>query len=137
MKIKRFRPHHIFCLRFIRLGFPERGEEYHQVEKKIINILQKEEDALLEMNEGVDELCRACTNCQDDRCQSPNGNEEAVRKWDNIILKGLGIYYGETRTSKQWRNLIEQEGPLEFCQTRCPQKLNCAIFSILHVSTEE
>ena len=126
MKIKQFRPHHIYCLRFIRLSFPERGEEYRQVEQTIINILQEEDGVLLEMGEGVDELCRACINCKDDRCQSPEGKEEAVRKWDNIILKGLGISYGQTRTSKQWRDLIEQKGPLDFCQARCPHKLNCS-----------
>jgi hypothetical protein len=130
MKKAKLRPHHIICMRFLRLEFPERGEGFRQVLQGIKDILQKEDDVLLEMNEGVDELCSVCNNCQDNRCQSPKGDEEAVRKWDHILLKGLRSSYGEARTAKQWRNLIEQEGPLDFCQTRCPKKLDCSIFSV-------
>jgi len=128
MGIKHLRPHHIYCLRFIKLHFPERGDGYCQIEQKIIHTLQREDSVLLTVKEGVDELCRACPNCLEDRCASPAGDEEAVRKWDGIILKELGISYGETKTAKQWRNLIEREGPLVFCRTRCPHKLNCLSF---------
>ena len=30
--------------------------------------------------------------------ENPHGNEDKVRKWDAIILKGLGLSYGEKRT---------------------------------------
>ena len=116
-------------MRFLRIQFPERGEEFGLALQKLRDILQKEDDVLLEMNEGVDDLCRVCNNCQDNRCKSPKGDEEAVKKWDNTILKGLRSSYGDTRTSKQWRNLIEQEVPLDFCQKRCPKKLDCSVFS--------
>ena len=130
MEKVKFRPHHIFCLRFLRGEFPERGERYRLAEQRIKDLLQKEDNVLLEVTEGIDELCRSCINCQDDRCQSPKGSEESVRKWDNILLKGLGISYGDTRSSKQWRGLIGQKAPLDFCLTRCPKKSYCTVFAI-------
>jgi hypothetical protein len=130
MEEVKLRPHHICCMRFSRHEFPERGEGFGRALRKIKDILKKEDDVLLEMNEGVDELCGVCTCRQGNRCESHQGNEEAVRKWDSILLKGLRASYGDTRTSKQWRNLIEQGGPLDFCRTRCPRKSDCAIFSI-------
>lgn len=123
----RFRPHHIFCYPFLKVEFPERGVEFGQVEQRVKDIIQKQDETLMEAIEGIDELCHVCPNCWDDRCQSPQGSEEAVRKWDNIILKGLGISYGETRTSRQWRMLIEQKAPLDFCQKRCPGRSGCNV----------
>ncbi len=136
MEKAKFRPHHIFCLRFLEMEFPERGEGYMLAKQKIKEILQKEDDVLVEIAEGIDELCHACINCQDDQCQSPQGSEESVRKWDSILLKGLGISYGDTRTSKEWRKLIEQKAPLHFCQARCPKRSICTVFSIRPASTE-
>jgi len=130
MKEVKLRPHHICCMRFSRHEFPERGEGFGRALRKIKDVLKKEDDVLLEMNEGVDELCGVCACRQGNRCESPQGNEEAVRKWDGILLKGLRASYGDTRTSKQWRNLIEQGGPLDFCRTRCPRKSDCDIFSM-------
>jgi hypothetical protein len=126
----KFRPHHVYCLRFLQVEFPERGEQYKLTEKRIKDLLQKEDNVLLEVAEGIDELCQSCINCQDDKCLSPKGSEESVRKWDNILLKGLGISYGDTRSSIQWRRLIEQKAPLDFCLTRCPKKSYCNAFSI-------
>lgn len=130
MEKVKFRPHHIFCERFLKVEFPDRGVEYEQIEQRLKNIIQTDDEVLVEVTEGIDELCRVCPNCRDDLCQSPQGNEEAVRKWDSIILKGLGISYGETRTSKQWRMLIEQKAPLNFCRTRCPGKSICTVSSL-------
>ncbi len=128
MEKKKFRPHHILCERFLKLEFPDRGLEFQQVEQRLRDIIQTDEEVLLEVTEGVDELCRVCPNCLDNRCQSPQGNEEAVRKWDSIILKGLGMSYGEKRTSKQWRILVKQKAPLDFCRKRCPSKSICTVF---------
>jgi hypothetical protein len=136
MEKVKFRPHHIFCLRFLQVDLPERGEEYRLTEQRIKDLLQKEDDVLLEVAEGIDELCRSCINCQDDQCRSPKGSEESVRKWDNILLKGLGISYGDTRSSKQWRGLINQKSPLDFCLTRCPKKYFCTVSSISSKATD-
>ena len=124
---EKFRPHHIFCQRFLTLRFPERGEEFAGAKRRAIEIIGSHEETLVEAIEGVDQICRVCRNRQGDRCESPAGNEEAVRKWDAIILKGLGIRYGETRTAKQWRTLIDGKAPLDLCTLRCPYRSKCTI----------
>jgi hypothetical protein len=130
MKKAKFRPHHIVCERFVKVQFPERGAEFQQTEQKLKDIIQADDEILVEVIEGVGELCRACPNCRDERCESTQGNEEATKKWDNIVLNGLGISYGETRTPKQWRMLIAQKLPNTFCEKRCPAKPNCTIFHL-------
>ena len=125
MKKSQFRPHHIFCARFLKNQFPERGAEFQQVMKKREFIFEKNDEHMVEVIQGIDKICRACTNLKNDRCESPEGNEEAVRKWDHIILKGLGVSYGETMTSKDWRMLIEKKAPLDFCKAKCQWKPQC------------
>ncbi len=124
---ERYRPHHIFCQRFLNLRFPERGEEFAAAKRKAIEVIGSHEETLVEAGEGVDQICLVCQNRQGDRCESPAGSEEAVRKWDAIILKGLGIGYGETRTAKQWRTLIDAYAPLDLCTSRCPHRSKCTI----------
>ena len=125
-----FRPHHIFCKRFLKIDFPDRGQEYQDVSHRIRRVMEAEDAFSIEAREGIDELCRVCPECRDDRCQSSQGDEDAVRKWDSIILKGLGVSYGETRTSKGWRMLIEEKAPLKFCHTRCPFRDRCSVFDL-------
>ncbi len=36
---ERFRPHHILCERFLRLEFPERGEEFAEAKKKVVALV--------------------------------------------------------------------------------------------------
>jgi hypothetical protein len=124
----KWRPHHIFCVPHLATHFPERGKAFNQTECKIKETILSGTDTIIEVIEGVDELCQACPLCQDNGCQSPNGNEDAVRKWDKIILRGLNISYGERRTAKEFKVLIDRKAPLEFCRTRCSWKDQCAIF---------
>lgn len=127
VKKVRFRPHHIFCERFLEVKVPNRGEEFERVSQKVKDIIERQEDVVVEIIEGIDELCQVCPDCRDERCQNPRGNEEAVKKWDDIILKGLEINYGEVRTSKDWCILIHQKAPLNFCKTRCPFRSSCTV----------
>ena len=93
--------------------------------------MSSDSEALIEVIEGVDILCLSCPECAGNRCESPHGNEEEVRKWDVKALKGLGISYGERRTAKAFRELVEAKAPLEFCRTRCPWKEVCKVFDLL------
>jgi len=127
VKTARFRPHHLFCERFLEVNVPNRGEEFERVSQKVKDIIERQEEVVVEIIEGIDELCQVCPDCRDERCQNPRGNEEAVKKWDDIILKGLEINYGEARTSKDWRILIHQKAPLNFCKTRCPFRSHCMV----------
>jgi hypothetical protein len=130
MEKARYRPHHIFCVRFMKGEFPDRGEEFRQASQKTKDILERQLDAMVEVVEGVDQLCQFCPDCQNERCQNPQGGEDAVRKWDGAILKGLGIDYGETKTSSDWFMLIKEKAPLGFCEKRCPWKSSCAVFEL-------
>ena len=127
-EVSRWRPHHIYCEQFLTGNFPDRGEMFDQIGDKIRETMRSGTDTIIEVLEGVDELCQTCPLCQDNRCKSPNGDEDAVRKWDAIVLKGLGISYGEKRTAQEFRTLIEKKAPLEFCQTRCRWRGTCSVF---------
>lgn len=130
MKKARYRPHHLFCERFLNVEIPDRGEEFERVSREIKDTIKRQDDIVVEVIEGIDELCRVCPDCQDERCQNPRGDEEAVKKWDGVILRGLEINYGEARTSRDWRILIHQKAPLAFCNTRCPFRSRCTVFQL-------
>jgi hypothetical protein len=127
-EVSRWRPHHIYCEPFLTGNFLDRGERFDQIGEKIIETMRSGTDTIIEVIEGVDELCQTCPLCQNNGCQSPNGDEDAVRKWDAIVLKGLGISYGEKRTAQEFRALIEEKSPLEFCRTRCLWRDACTVF---------
>jgi len=124
----RLRPHHLFCERFLPWTFPERGEAFNDFERKIRKILRSGTSALIEVTEGADELCRVCPLCQNGRCQSPQGNEDEVRKWDAIVLKGLAISYGDRITTERLHAIINEKAPLTFCKTRCKAREYCGVF---------
>lgn len=128
MEKVRYRPHHLLCERFLNVEIPDRGGEFEQVSRKIKETLERQDDIGVEIIEGIDELCKVCPDCDGERCKNPKGDEEAVRKWDGIILRGLGVNFGETMMSKEWRILIHQKAPLAFCETRCPFRLSCTVF---------
>ena len=130
MKKARYRPHHLFCERFLKVEVPDRGEEFERVSRERRDTIETEDNVVVEVIEGMDELCRVCPDCRDERCQNPRGDEEAVKKWDGIILRGLGINYGEARTSRDWRILINQKAPLTFCEMQCPYRSSCTVFQL-------
>ena len=120
------RAHHICCMRFMRMEFPERGPAYAQLEDNIKTILLSQPDTMIMVGEGVDELCHQCLNCVDEHCASPMGDEEGVRKWDAILLKELDLPFGTCMTSAEWKASIEQKIPFKLCQ-RCQWKSECAV----------
>jgi len=130
VKKARYRPHHLFCERFLKVEVPDRGEEFERVSRERRDTIETEDDVVVEVIEGIDELCRVCPDCRDERCQNPRGDEEAVKKWDGIILRGLEINYGEAKTSRDWRILIHQKAPLTFCEMLCPYRSSCTVFQL-------
>lgn len=123
-----YRPHHIVCERFMNFDFPERGAEFAAAVQRLGRLMESNEDILIEPIEGVDRICAKCSNCGDRRCQSPLGDEDAVRKWDIRVLQGLGIEYGHARTPKAWRRLLKEKTPFDFCRNRCPRRTLCSVF---------
>jgi hypothetical protein len=123
----KLRPHHICCEGFLRAEFPERGPNFLEVEQRVRGSVWSDEGTVVEAIQGVDQLCHVCPHCREDRCHHPRGDEEAVRKWDTILLTGMGISYGHTMTSEEWRLFIQTKMPLDFCRTRCPSKSTCMV----------
>lgn len=122
----RLRAHHICCIRFWGAVDEERGSAFHQVDSKIKDTLLSLPEAEVTVIEGVDELCRVCPLCVDDRCSSPLGNEDEVRKWDATLLKELELPFGSCLPSAQWQALIDQKTPFKLCQ-KCQWKQICSV----------
>ena len=128
----RLRPHHIFCQRFSPWNLPERGEAFNRLEQQIRGTLRSGTEVVIEVVEGIDVLCSVCPLCGDGRCQSPEGDETEVRKWDAIVLRGLGTSYGDRLSAKEFSKLILQRAPLAFCQTKCKLRGECSAVSECH-----
>lgn len=126
MEVLRLRAHHICCIRFLGTTAEERPPEFHEAEKRIKNTLLSQSESRVMVIEGVDEWCEVCPLCVNGRCTSPRGNEEAVRKWDAILLKELGLSIGSCLTSSQWGALIKQKTPFNICK-RCQLKKVCSV----------
>jgi hypothetical protein len=122
----KLRAHHICCVPFLTHDFSDRGIEYLQVGNRIKQTLSSEPDSTIMVIEGADELCKVCPLCQEDRCQSPLGDEEAVRKWDAVLLKELGLSYGKALKVRQWQSLINKKRPFRLCQ-RCQWRKACSV----------
>lgn len=121
----RLRAHHICCLPFLRTELEDRGSDYRQTKNKIKTLLSQPE-AVITVIDGVDELCWRCLHCIDERCRSPQGNEDKVRKWDAILLKELGLPSSTCLTSQQWQEIIKQKIPFKLCQ-KCQWKQACSV----------
>jgi hypothetical protein len=123
----KLRPHHIMCEPFMVLETFDRGQAFNTLATRIKEALESQADTLIEVTEGTDDLCQTCPLCQNSRCQSPDGDETAVRKWDAIVLRGLGISYGDRLTAARLMALIKQKVPLPLCLTKCRWRDNCRV----------
>lgn len=127
--ILKLRAHHICCLPFLTTDFSsERGAGYLRVRNKIKKTFRSEPDFTIMVIEGVDELCRECPLCKGNRCESQHGNENEVRKWDAILVKELGISFGDALIVREWQSLISEKTPFKLCQ-RCGWRESCSVGS--------
>ena len=124
----RFRPHHLFCTCFLPLENLVRGEGFSRTVRLIRDLVRHGEGVELELHEGPDSLCESCPEFKDGRCSSPAGDEEKVRKWDRKVLEGLGLSFGQKVRVDEFRGLIREKAPLEFCRSRCPWRSACGVF---------
>ena len=126
----RLRAHHICCIPFWDTSFQERGEDFLTAEDKIKNTMNSGSDVTVTVAEGADDLCRYCPLCVEGRCDSPLGDEVEVRKWDFLLLRDLGLSYGASMTSAEWRKLIADKVPFKLCR-KCQWKHVCRVGSTL------
>ncbi len=122
----RLRAHHIFCAPALRMDYKERSVEFRQLDKEIKRVLLTEPDTEITLIEGNDALCQTCCWYSARGCVSPKGDEKAVRAWDAILLKELGITYGTGKTAGEWRALAHEKTPFRLC-CKCHWQHNCAI----------
>ncbi|MDA8139393.1 MAG: DUF1284 domain-containing protein [Desulfobacteraceae bacterium] len=122
----RLRPHHILCLQFLNIEPPGRGAAYERASREIIEILRWHEDDEIEVTCGVDDLCRHCPNLVENKCISPLGDEEKVRRWDAKVMEGLKLNCGDQKSVRDLRRLFQQCLPLPFCKECCPWRTICA-----------
>ena len=80
----------------------------------------------VELIQGNDDICQVCPYYVGNRCESPDGNEDAVKKLDDYILGELGIAVGTTFTFGEWARLLRSKLPLRVC-AKCRHKSVCAI----------
>ena len=125
-KALRLRAHHICCLPFASFPYAERGTAYQQAFDEAISTLLSQPQAKVTVIEGVDELCQYCPLRIDTHCSSPLGNEEQVRKWDEILLKELGLHFEMCLTAGEWHALIERRTPFIFC-LKCSWRQGCRV----------
>jgi hypothetical protein len=123
----RLRPHHILCVQFLPEGDMGRGDEYRDMEARVKEVISSNDDTLIEVTEGVDELCGACPDCAGGRCNNKYGDEDSVRKWDARVIEGLVITYGEVIRTSDLQALILRKAPLAFCKERCPWRSACTV----------
>jgi hypothetical protein len=126
--ILKLRGHHICCSPLLTIDLSERGTKFLQVKDKIRQTLRSGIDSTVMVIEGVDELCKECPLCKGDRCESPQGNEEQVRKWDAILLKELGLSFGEALKVRELQSLLKKKSPFRLCQ-RCRWRGSCSVGS--------
>jgi len=122
----RLRAHHIFCAPSLREKFEERGQEFLQIQDKVLHTLLSEPETEVTLVEGNDMICGKCDFYTPEGCVSPNGNEDAVRKWDSILASIAGVNFGTSMTSGEWRALVKSKAPYKICP-RCPWKQVCDI----------
>lgn len=120
------RAHHICCIQFWVTDFTERGTVFLQTLDKIKCTLNSCLDSLVTVIEGVDDLCQQCPLCVNDRCTSPFGDEDKVRKLDSILLKEFGLSYNRCLRVKEWQALIEAKLPYQICR-KCQWQHECQV----------
>ncbi|MCP4713592.1 MAG: DUF1284 domain-containing protein, partial [Deltaproteobacteria bacterium] len=111
-----------------------RGLTFADTFNAIKKLLQSDSDTIIELIEGVDGLCLVCPECKKSRCENRQGNEDAVRKLDRVVLKGLGIAYGDQKTVRQLQTIITNKAPLSLCRTRCQWRNRCNVFELTNAA---
>ncbi|MCX6012455.1 MAG: DUF1284 domain-containing protein [Chloroflexi bacterium] len=112
------RPHHLCCSNFLGMFDPARSNDYKKV-KQIIENFWNQELGEIELKEGPDMLCVVCTYFNGNSCVHPKGNEKAVIKWDQVIMNGLDLSYGQCIEIKKLKTLIINKIPMDFCLSKC------------------
>ncbi|MEW6034828.1 MAG: DUF1284 domain-containing protein [Chloroflexota bacterium] len=120
----RLRAHHVCCSRYWDIPLSERGEGFARTELEVRQALRCGTRPI-QVVEGVDSLCSVCPLRSAEGCASPKGDETAVRKWDALLLRELGVPFGTVMDAASWRRLVDAKAPFRLCQ-RCQWRQHCS-----------
>lgn len=96
------RPHHGLCIRFFEgKGYNE--EFTHHMEETIKKLQGK--DIHIILTDKEDEICKKCPNFLKDGCRT----KEKVQKYDEGVMKILGLSVGEEITFSDFQKQIEKK----------------------------
>jgi len=112
------RLHHLYCNRFMTLTLLERDYRFQEASENLKKLLE-DITTNIDIGHGPDFVCEVCPAFNGQGCIHPNGDEQAVRKWDARIIHGLGLKEGQRLNVSQLNKLIEENSPLSFCLTKC------------------
>ena len=130
--VMQLRMHHISCMP--KMPEPVEpsywGPDYLVTRKRLKNIVLSQPETDIQVIEGVDELCRHCLVCVNNRCTSPRSGEDVLREQDASVLAELGLPLGTCLTAGEWQVLIQQKIPFEYCR-ECWGKQQCPVGSKL------
>lgn len=117
MAIK-FRPHHMLCTRF----FEGKGYSKDFV-VNMTNILNSlDNNRLVEIVKGKDDLCKCCPRFNDDKCDDYLKTD----KYDELTLKELNLHYGDVINYKEFIKTYDANNMIEkIC-------IDCSWYSICH-----
>ncbi len=96
MPVYRIRPHHLLCLSF----FEGKGYSPAFVQNTSEILARLNQNATVDLTEGMDDICAACPHNQQGICES----QDKVLRYDTAVLDELGLTPGE-RVS--WNRLHE------------------------------
>ena len=82
----KLRPHHLLCGFLLPSELTDRGPGFFRALADLRELVESGEDTVVEVVQGVDDLCPFCPDCGDGRCESVFGDESKVRRWDARIL---------------------------------------------------
>lgn len=136
MTTYRVRGHHLLCLPSSNVEFPERGQLFHETYINIRDALRTGLDSTIQVVQGPDDLCGVCPISSPEGCRSEQGGEPLVRKWDNMVLGGLGIEPGAEMPVEEYRAILSRNSPVGFCY-RCKVGINCEMRALARSKSGE
>ena len=104
MDTVKLRPHHLLCThRFKGRGYSEAFiENFREIKRRL------EQNPVLEIVAGGDDICKACPHFKDERCLKSQNSDREVRKLDARVLSKLKLSTGIKIRYKEVADLVEK-----------------------------
>lgn len=119
------RGHHLVCLHFY-LGNKQDSRFYENM-KQVIS--RAEHGELIEVVDGADDVCQACSSLVSGRCEQGEGAEEEITGLDRAAREGLQASVGTQLLWQDIRRIIDGLGAewlMNFCEG-CGWKDDCRV----------